>query len=244
MDSDSSPPGIGALDLPGDARWFSRYTAALRFLEAVQTTYPEVFQELAVAAPRAGEWVKRCRVKARELLTLEPGRSRERAAELADRYLAGKICQQWARSHHLVASSILDIAETTLRRWVRDDGCPRTTWLFTSDSVMPVVDRDPIFPDPLHEDKKGFLRRANDLWKSQTDLLKASEYQPVTITRESDHFVWLARVQVGGERYQDIQDSLSQARGPDAVRVAVDRLARIIGLELREQPLGAASHRA
>lgn len=65
---------------------------------------------------------------------------------------------------------------------------------------------------------------------------KAGAFTPTIYKRESEHFEWLARYQVGGESYSKIADSCGSERL--TVRDAIGRTADLIGLPLRARTKG------
>lgn len=62
--------------------------------------------------------------------------------------------------------------------------------------------------------------------------IRASGFVPTPEKRSEDHFFWLARYQVKGERFADIARN-GFALTPKQVEMAIRRIARFVGLKLR-----------
>lgn len=101
--------------------------------------------------------------------------------------------------------------------------------------------------DPIRETRKHFLTRAEEHYSARAlHLSKAAAAARFPIGRSkpapelAKHVAWLVRFQIGEESFDAIASDANGERErttAEAVRVAVQRLARIVGLDLRPSSL-------
>ena len=120
----------------------------------------------------------------------------------------------------------------------------KNTALAHDDSVLA-----PLAADPSVETKRDFLARAGEHYVARdlrlNEVARAVGFSPIAARRAPQlhrHIDWLVRFNVQGRHFQDIaRDAKLGVGGEERVRVAVNRLARLLKLRLR--PLNAGRPR-
>lgn len=213
--------------------WTSRYSACWRFLESVGERYPLVLEELDQFPHTASDLVA----------AVAPATALLEGKDLHSAQQALDWVRTWARRHRLESVLVLNAAVWTLCEW-RRDGTARTAreWVFPGTVwQVPESSLAPALPDPLTEERAGWLKRAERLWDERVLELEAAYCSP-TRKLNAQHFDWLARLVVGRETCAGIAKSADVS--PQAVAKATRDLALLIELPLPAPARGGRPRRA
>jgi len=96
----------------------------------------------------------------------------------------------------------------------------------------------PLSADPTTESQKAFIRRAEVHYAARATRSTRLGAEPVSRPSPEliQHVHWLVKWHLRGESFRVIADGLRAAKEPDAIRVSVARVARLVGLKLTRRP--------
>jgi hypothetical protein len=103
----------------------------------------------------------------------------------------------------------------------------------------------PCSADPLREEREAFLMRCGDHWDARAARAGEMGSTPIALWRALERDMdWLIRYQIHGHGWSVIgRGPAGAVHTPDAVRIAVQKLARVLSLRLRPGQRGGARRR-